>query len=231
VNAWIASFDVQHDVGGLIRLMGGRQAFASKLDELFETIPDTSKRVFLNQFPDMTGLVGMYAQGNEPAFHIPYLYVFAGEPWKTQFRIRQLLDTQFSDLPDGLPGDEDGGAESSWYVFSALGFYPVCPGLPIYEIGTPLFPKSQIALGGGRVFTVVTSGVSGSNKYIGSATLNGKPLERAWFTHDEVEKGGILVLQMQSAPNRNWGSRVQDLPPSDLEESVQSAKRANSDKR
>jgi len=231
VNAWIATFDVQHDIGGLIGLMGGRKAFAKKLDDLFETVPDTSKRIFLNQFPDMTGLVGMYAQGNEPAFHIPYLYVFAGEPWKTQFRIRQLLDTQFSDSPDGLPGDEDGGAESSWYVFSALGFYPVCPGSPIYEIGTPLFPRSEIALGAGRVFTVVASGVSSSNKYIGSATLNGKPLQRAWFTHQEVEKGGTLVLRMQSVPNRNWGSGAQDLPPSGLREASSERTPARTDKR
>ena len=213
VNAWIATFDVQQDMHGLMELMGGREAFSNKLDALFKDTPDTSKRAFLNQFPDMTGLVGMYSQGNEPAFHIPYLYVFAGEPWKTQFRVRQLLGTEFSDLPDGVPGDEDGGAESSWYVFSAMGFYPVCPGQPVYAIGSPLFTRVDMRVGAGRRFTLIAKDASAVNKYIGSAMLNGKSLERAWLTHEEITSGGTLVLQMQAMPNRQWGSRPEDAPP------------------
>ena len=212
VNAWIYTFAVQHDIPGLIRLMGGRDAFNAKLDRLFVEQYGTSKFQFLGQFPDATGLVGQYAQGNEPSFHIPYLYVFSGQPWKTQRRVRQLMDVWYGDGPLGIPGDDDGGATSSWYVLSAVGLYPVCPGSPVYEMGSPLFERTTLHLGNGREFTVVANHVSAKNKYIQSARLNDKVLSRAWLKHSEIADGGTLVLEMAQSPNLEWGSSPEDAP-------------------
>jgi predicted alpha-1,2-mannosidase len=214
VNAWLYTFGVQHDVPGLIQLLGGRDAFNTKLDRLFVEQYGTSKYRFLDQFPDATGLVGQYAQGNEPSFHIPYLYDFSGQPWKTQRRVRQLMEVWYGDGPLGVPGDDDGGETSSWYVLSALGFYPVCPGSPVYEIGSPIFAKSIIRLGNGKLFTILANHVSSRNKYIQSAQLNGKPLIGAWFLHSAVANGGTLVLEMGDRPNILWGSAPEDAPPS-----------------
>jgi predicted alpha-1,2-mannosidase len=147
VNTWISSYQVQHDPAGLIELMGGRERFSARLDQLFVEQPGTSKFQFFAQFPDATGLTGLYAQGNEPSFHIPYLYDFSGQPWKAQKRLRELMDVWYGDGPMGIPGDDDGGETSSWYVMSAMGFYPVCPGSPVYEIGSPIFAESRVTLG------------------------------------------------------------------------------------
>lgn len=214
VNSWLYTFGVQYDVAGLIHLLGGREAFNAKLDQLFVEQYDTPKFHFLDQFPDATGLVGQYAQGNEPSFHIPYLYDFSGQPWKAQRRLRQIMDLWYGDGPTGIPGDDDGGETSSWYVFSALGFYPVCPGSPVYEIGSPLFAKSAIRLGNGKLFTILANNVSVRNKYIQSARLNGKPLNQAWFPHSAIANGGMLVLEMGERPNTDWGSASEDVPPS-----------------
>jgi len=226
VDSWIYTFNVQHDVAGLINLMGGREAFNAKLDQLFVEQYGTSKYSFLGQFPDATGLVGLYAQGNEPSFHIPYLYDFSGRPWETQKRVRQLMDVWYGDGPLGIPGDDDGGETSSWYVLSALGFYPVCPGSPVYEIGSPLFAKSVIRLGNGTEFTILADHVSARNKYIQSAKLNGKVLDRAWFPHSEIANGGTLVLEMGDSPNRAWGSDPKNAPPSMSPESGLTADRS-----
>lgn len=214
VDSWIYTFNVQHDIAGLIRLFGGRDRFNARLDQLFIEQYGTSKFRFLAQFPDSTGLVGLYAQGNEPSFHIPYLYDFSGEPWKTQRRVRQLMDIWYGDGPLGIPGDDDGGAMSSWYVLSAMGFYPVCPGSPVYEIGSPIFSKTTITLGNGKVFTIVANNVSAQNKYIQSATLNGQPLNKPWFRHADIAEGGNLTLEMGATPNLHWGAELQDAPPS-----------------
>ncbi|HEY1742269.1 MAG TPA: GH92 family glycosyl hydrolase [Granulicella sp.] len=214
VNSWLYTFSVQQDVAGLIHLLGGRDAFNAKLDQLFVEQYGTSKFHFLDQFPDATGLVGLYAQGNEPSFHIPYLYDFSGQPWKTQRRVRQLMDVWYGDGPLGIPGDDDGGATSSWYVFSAIGFYPVCPGSTVYEIGSPIFAKSILRLGGGKEFTVIANHVSARNKYIQSAQLNGKPLNKPWFQQADIAGGGTLVLEMGDSPNTSWGSMPLDAPPS-----------------
>lgn len=214
VDSWLYTFHVQHDVAGLIRLLGGRDAFSAKLDRLFVEQYGTSKFQFLGQFPDATGLVGLYAQGNEPSFHIPYLYDFSGQPWKTQRRVRQLMEVWYGDGPLGIPGDDDGGATSSWYVLSAIGFYPVCPGSPVYEIGSPIFNRSVVRLGNGKEFTVVANHVSSQNKYIQSAMLNGEPLNRPWFRDSEIANGGTLVLEMGDRPNKAWGSAPEDAPPS-----------------
>lgn len=214
VNTWIYTFSVQHDVAGLIGLMGGRDAFNATLDRLFVEQYGTSKWHFLEQYPDATGLVGLYAQGNEPSFHIPYLYDFSGQPWKTQRRVRQLMDVWYTDGPLGIPGDDDGGATSSWYVLSAIGIYPVCPGSPVYEIGSPIFARSTVRLGNGKLFTIVADHVSARNKYIQRAELNGKTLDRAWFAHREIANGGTLTLEMGDKPNLQWGARPEDAPPS-----------------
>ena len=214
VDSWLYTFAVQYDVAGLIQLFGGRDAFNAKLDQLFVEQYGTSKFSFLGQFPDATGLVGLYAQGNEPSFHIPYLYDFSGQPWKTQKRVRQLMDVWYGDGPLGIPGDDDGGATSSWYVLSAIGFYPVSPGIPAYEIGSPIFAKTDIRLGNGKLFTIVANHVSDRNKYIQSAQLNGKSLDKPWFPHSAIANGGSLVLEMGDAPNTKWGSGQKDVPPS-----------------
>lgn len=214
VNSWQYTFSVQHDVEGLIQLFGGRDRFNARLDQLFVEPLGTSKYRFLDQFPDATGPIGMYSAGNEPSYHIAYLYDFSGEPWKAQKHLRQVMDVWFGDGPMGLPGDDDGGETSSWYVLSALGFYPVCPGSPVYEIGSPLFERSRVTMGNGKVFTIVATGASAQNKYIQSALLNGKPLEKPWFTHAEIANGGSLTLQMGDKPNKSWGSRPEDAPPS-----------------
>jgi predicted alpha-1,2-mannosidase len=214
MDAWTYTFSVQFDVAGLIRLFGSREAFNDKLDRLFVEQYGTSKYRFLDQFPDATGLVGLYAQGNEPSFHIPYLYDFSGQPWKTQRRVRQLMDVWYGDGPLGIPGDDDGGATSSWYVLSAMGFYPVCPGSPVYEIGSPIFAKTTIRMGNGKDFSIIANHVSAKNKYIQSAALNGQPLDKPWFSHAEIEDGGTLVLEMGETPNKQWGSAPQDAPPS-----------------
>jgi predicted alpha-1,2-mannosidase len=214
VNTWIYTFSVQHDIAGLIRLLGGRDEFNAKLDDLFAGEYGTTKYRFLGQYPDATGLVGLYSQGNEPSFHIPYLYDFSGQPWKTQRRVRQLMDVWYGDRPLGLPGDDDGGATSSWYVFSAMGFYPVCPGSPVYELGSPIFAKIVIKLGNRKTFTILANHVSAKNKYIQSAQLNGKPLNKPWFRHSDIVHGGVLILEMAGKPNTQWGISPQDVPPS-----------------
>jgi predicted alpha-1,2-mannosidase len=205
---------VQHDPAGLIALMGGREKFTEKLDRLFQEPMGTSKFSFLGQFPDMTGLIGLYPQGNEPAFHIPYLFDYAGQPWQTQRRVRQIMDVWYGDGPLGICGDEDGGAMSSWYVLSAMGFYPVSPGAPSYEIGSPLFEETRITLDKGKVFTIRAENVSAQNKYVQSATLNGKPWDKPWFAHSDMASGGSLVLVMGPRPNLQWGSAVDAAPPS-----------------
>jgi predicted alpha-1,2-mannosidase len=214
VDSWIYTFHVQHDPAGLIHLMGGREAFNQKLDRLFVEQYGEPKYTFLGQFPDATGLVGLYAQGNEPSFHIPYLYDFSGQPWKTQRRVRQLMDVWYGDGPLGIPGDDDGGATSSWYVLSALGFYPLCPGSPVYEIGSPIFSEAKITMGNGKVLTITAKHVSAQNKYIQSAELNGKKWTKPWFAHGDISSGGSLVLQMGPDPNTKWGSDPNDAPPS-----------------
>ncbi len=217
-NAYTYQWHVQQDIHGLIGLMGGREEFTKTLDQLFREPLGRSRYAFWAKFPDATGNVGQYSMGNEPSFHIPYLYNYAGEPWKTQKRIRFLLDVWFKDNIFGIPGDEDGGGMSAFVVFSSMGFYPVTPGLPIYTIGSPVFEEVKIQLENGKTFTVKAPGCSVVNKYIQSAKLNGKPLTKTWFTHEELMNGATLELVMGDKPNKTWGSAPEDAPPSKLEE-------------
>jgi predicted alpha-1,2-mannosidase len=226
MNAWSYTFHVQQDVAGLINLMGGRDKFAAKLDALFQEqyggyngdpargAVNGTKFFFLGQFPDMTGLIGQYAQGDEPSFHIPYLYNYAGEPWKTQRRVRDIMKIWYNAGPLGISGDDDNGEESSWYVLSAMGFFTVCPGRPVYDIGSPIFEETKLTLAGGKVFTITAKNVSAVNKYIQSATLNGKSLNKPWFEHSDMVNGGALVFEMGPRPNKAWGSSPEAAPPS-----------------
>ena len=215
MNAWVWTFNVPQDIQGLIDLFGGRKPFLEKLDSVFEaTYGGWSKWSFLGKFPDMTGLIGDYAQGNEPSFDVAYTYDFAGEPWKTQKMIREIMEVWYGDVPLGVPGDDDMGAMGAWYVFSAMGFYPFCPGNPYYVIGSPVFRETSIHLQNGKTFTIKAEGVSVQHKYIQSAMLNGRLLDKPWFTQSEIANGGTLVLRMGPRPNRQWGSAVGDAPPS-----------------
>ena len=204
-NAWVYRWDVQQDIPGLITLMGGPDAFIKKLDETFSTPLGRSKYEFYAMLPDHTGNVGQFSMANEPSLHIPYLYDYAGAPWKTQKRIRQLLRTWFRDDLMGVPGDEDGGGMTSFVVWSSLGLYPVTPGSAEYAIGSPVFPEAVVHLPGGKTFEIVAKGASEDNKYIQSATLNGEPLTRPFLRHEQLVQGGKLVFVMGDQPNKNWG--------------------------
>lgn len=205
-NAWTYTLHVQHDPEGLASLMGGKKAMEKYLDRMFAEQYGTSKFAFLGQFPDETGLVGQFCMGNEPSFHIPYLYNLTGQPWKTQRRLRELMRLWFNDTPFGICGDEDGGAMCGWYVFSAMGFYPFCPGKPEYEIGSPLFETVRLHLGNGSVFTIRAEGNGEKTKYIQSASLNGRPFDSTTLLHSDLSAGGELVLQMGERPNPDWAA-------------------------
>ena len=209
-NAYIYNWHVQHDFKGLMELMGGPKAAEKKLDELFTIGPVENGRLsdkfpFLYRYPDATGLIGMFCMGNEPSFHIPYLYNLCGAPWKTQKRMRDLMDIWFTNSPTGICGDEDGGAMSSFFVFSAMGFYPMCPGSPEYLIGTPLFDHIEIDAGEGRGFVIKAEGASKGLRYIQSAALNGKNHNTPVLLHEDIVAGGELVFTMGRRPNKEWG--------------------------
>ncbi len=204
-NAWIYRWDVQHNIPDLIQLMGGDEAFVENLDDMFNQPLGKSKHDFYAQLPDHTGNVGQFSMANEPSLHIPYLYNYAGQPWKTQKRIRSLLNQWFRNDLMGVPGDEDGGGMSSFVVFSKLGFYPVTPGSPTYSIGSPVFNRSRVNLPNGKVFEVIAPQASATNKYIQSARLNGQELNTPWIGHEAIANGGTLELEMGSKPNKSWG--------------------------
>ncbi|ESP93373.1 sugar hydrolase [Pseudoalteromonas luteoviolacea NCIMB 1944] len=210
-NSMQYSFYVPHDVAGLIDLMGGDDAFEQRLDDLFDTHLSAD---MIKEHEDIAGLIGNYAHGNEPSHHIAYLYNYAGKPWRTQERIRQIMDTLSSDKPDGLAGNDDVGQMSAWYIFSAMGFYPVAPGDLAYAIGAPQTPKVTLKLANGKTFTTTAKGLSKTHKYIQSVSLNGKPLKRNYLTHDDIMAGGELKYVMSDKPNKAWGSDVTARPPS-----------------
>jgi predicted alpha-1,2-mannosidase len=220
-NAWQYSFFVPQDVEGLMRLMGGPAAFARRLDALFSASSRTTGR----DQADITGLIGQYAHGNEPSHHMAYLYAYAGEPWKTQAMVRRIVDTLYGSGPDGLAGNEDCGQMSAWYVFSALGFYPVTPGSTQYVIGSPVFDRATISVAGDRAFVVRAQGSSSPKAhYIRSARLNGAEYDRSFIDHADLMRGGELMFEMSDAPNVAWGSAPASRPRSSIhEESIVAA--------
>jgi len=209
-NPWQTTFGVQHDPAGLIDLFGGRGPFLSKLDELFTTgsaqPPDAP--------PDIAGLVGQYAQGNEPSHHIAYLYVYAGAPHKTQARVRMLMDTMYADAPDGLQGNEDVGQMSAWFILSALGFYSVDPVSGNFVLGSPLVDYAVLELGGNAKLEVEVQRARPSDMYIQSFKLNGVPRSQAWFRYADIANGGKLTFLMSAKPNLAFGADPQVAPPS-----------------
>ena len=211
-NGWTYLWNVQQDVLGLQKLMGGRDAFETRLDQMFREDLGRSVYALNARFPDFTGIVGQFSMGNEPSFHIPYLYNLTKSPWKAQKKIRTLLNTWFKDNIFGIPGDEDGGGMSAFVVFSSMGFYPITPGIPVYTIGSPLFSKIKINLPNGKAFTINAPNCNEKNKYIQKASLNGKTLDGPWFTHEDLVNGGTLELEMGSHPNKAWGASEENVP-------------------
>lgn len=207
-NSWHWTWSVFQDVPGLIKLMGGDAAFAKKLDGIFYTPPDVKVGTYGGMIHEMTEMValnmGQYAHGNQPIQHAIYLYNYVGQPWKTQARAREVMGRLYQSTPDGFCGDEDTGQMSAWYVFSALGFYPVCPGTTEYQIGSPLFDRVTLSLPGGKKFSVVANANGPQRPYIRSATLNGQPFERTFLNHKEIVAGSSVDFQMESAPNYKW---------------------------
>ena len=188
---------VPQDPYGLMALMGGREVYAAKLDSMFTE--------------------GRYWHGNEPCHQVAFMFNYAGQPWKTQQAVRHILDTEYHNTPGGLAGNDDAGQMSAWYVFAAMGFYPVCPGTPYYMLASPSFPVVTLYPEGGRPFTVKAKGASARNIYIQRATLNGRPYTRNYLNHADIVQGGVLELEMGPEPNREWGSSPSDCPPEVME--------------
>ena len=210
-NGWQYSLAVPQDVSGLIDLMGGNEKFVSHLDNMFTATSETEGRHQV----DITGLIGQYAHGNEPSHHMAYLYNYAGQPWKTQERVSEILETMYQNAPDGLSGNEDCGQMSAWYVLSSMGFYPVCPGSDQYVIGTPIFEQATANLENGNQFKISRSG---EGKYIQSASLNGSEFSASFITHSQILAGGELEFEMGTEPNKSWGVGDGNQPTSSIDD-------------
>jgi predicted alpha-1,2-mannosidase len=209
-NGWQYLWLVPQDPEGLIEMLGGDGPFAEKLDQLFTVESIKSE----GASADISGLIGQYAHGNEPGHHTTYLYAFVGQQWKTARLVRQILTTLYSDQPDGLSGNEDCGQMSAWYVFSAMGMYPVNPAAGIYVFGSPIIDEATIAVAGGKSFTIVVQNNSSENIYIQSAELNGRPYSKSYITHPDIVAGGELTFVMGPEPNKAFGTAAEDRPRS-----------------
>jgi predicted alpha-1,2-mannosidase len=183
-------------------MLGGDAGLQSKIDQVFDAKVDENVYAHME---DISGLIGHYAHGNEPSHHVAYLYNYAGAPWKTQARLAQIVASQYHNKPDGLAGNDDLGQMSAWLAFTALGFYPVAPGSNEYVIGRPFVDKATLNLPNGKRFTIRAEQMSATNPYVGSVTLNGKPLARTFLRHEDIMAGGELVFRMQAGPNKEWG--------------------------
>lgn len=215
-NAWQYSFAAPQDIESLIKLHGGRDAFAAKLDELFTTDSRTTGR----EQSDVTGLIGQYAHGNEPSHYMAYLFSYAGQPWRTQELVHRICTEFYTIAPDGLIGNEDCGQMSAWYVLSAMGFYPVCPGTGEYVLGTPLFDEVTINLENGKKFTIKAHRRTSSDFNVSGTRLNGRQSATAFLLHKDLVKGGLLEFALTGEPDRKWGSRVAAAPHSVISEEV-----------
>ncbi len=207
-NAWQYSWFMPHDQAGMFRLLGGDAKTVEKLDAMFDY--DNSK-IDYSHAEDISGLIGQYIHGNEPSHHVAYLYDYAGQPWRTQARLKQIVESQYKPTPEGLAGNDDLGQMSAWLVFTALGFYPVTPGSNQYVIGRPFVEKAEMMVDGKR-FSVVADGLSDANAYVGTVTLNGKPLARSYITDAEIRAGGELRFTMQATPNKAWATGAEARP-------------------
>lgn len=211
-NSWQYSFFVPQDINGLVEMMGNRDVFINRLDQLFSESTETTGR----EQSDITGLIGQYAHGNEPSHHMAYLYNYVGQPWKTQNICRQIMDSLYTSQPDGLCGNEDCGQMSAWYVLSAMGFYPVTPGSLYYAIGSPIFDETTLNLENGKKFIIKAERKTRESIYIHSAKLNGKDYAKSFISHTDIINGGELVLEMSNEPNKTWGTKTEDLPVSSI---------------
>ncbi|MEG1749092.1 MAG: GH92 family glycosyl hydrolase [Tannerellaceae bacterium] len=199
-NGWQYFWSVPQDLDGLIGLLGGKERFTQKLDSMFTYTPaDTAKLPIFS-----TGMIGQYAHGNEPSHHVIYLYNTVGQPWKTQQYVAQVLHDLYQNAPDGICGNDDCGQMSAWYVFSAMGFYPVNPVSGRYEIGSPLFTSAKMKLGNGKTFTVLAPATTHQNIYIQSIKLNGQPYDKSYITHEQIMSGATLEMEMGSQPGKVW---------------------------
>ena len=215
-NSWHYTWSVFHDIEGLANLMGGHEAFVNKLDEVFSLPPIFDESYYggvIHEIREMQiANMGQYAHGNQPIQHMIYLYNYAGAPWKAQHWVRETMNRMYKPTPDGYCGDEDNGQTSAWYVFSALGFYPVCPGTDQYVVGAPLFNKVTIGLENGKEVVINAPKNSDSNKYINKLTINGKEYTKNWLSHTELMKGATLDFDMSETPNKNRGTATSDFP-------------------
>ncbi len=209
-NSWQATFLNQHDLHGFIAEFGGDDAFITKLDALFNASSDLPA----DAPPDMAGMIGQYVHGNEPSHHIAYLYAYAGQSWKSQARLRNILMTQYRAGPDGMSGNEDCGQMSAWYILSALGFYPVDPVSGVYVFGSPIFPRAHIALPDNKTLTIVAENTGPDRPYIHSVARNGRPHAQSWIAHADLMRGGELKFVMSDQPNKAFGAAMADRPPS-----------------
>ena len=208
-NSWQYSWYEPQDIGGMMRELGGDKALVGKLDAMFDAKVDPAQYADVE---DMAGLIGQYVHGNEPSHHMAYLYDYAGQPWRTAERLKQIVDSQYRPTPDGLVGNDDLGQMSAWMIFTGLGFYPVAPASNEYVIGRPFVDRAVLKLPNGKEFTVVTDGLSDANPYVGKVLLNGKPLSRSFLRHEEILAGGELRFVMQATPNKDWATRREDRP-------------------
>ena len=215
-NSWHYTWSVFHDPQGLIDLMGGQQGFNQMMDSVFILPPvfdDSYYGGVIHEIREMQIMnMGQYAHGNQPIQHMLYLYNYSGQPWKAQHWIREVMDKLYTPNPDGYCGDEDNGQTSAWYVFSAMGFYPVCPGTDQYVMGTPYFKQMKLHLENGKTVQISAPGNSDENRYIASMTVNGKTLTRNYLTHKELMNGAKITMKMSSTPNKQRGVRESDFP-------------------
>jgi predicted alpha-1,2-mannosidase len=212
-NAWQYSFYVPQDLSGQMKLLGGKEKLASFLDTLFTTTSNLTG----HKQPDISGMIGQYVHGNEPSHQIAYEYNYVGEAYKTQAMVRRIMNEMYHDKPDGLSGNEDCGQMSAWYIFSALGFYPVCPGSQQYAIGSSLLDKGTLHLENGKTFTITATNNQAGNVYIRSAKLNGITYTKSYLTFTDITNGGTLELEMSAEPNKAWGTAEGDLPVTRIE--------------
>ena len=214
-NAWHYTWSVFHDVEGLAELMGGGKEFSKMLDSVFVVPPiydDSYYGVRIHEITEMqVANMGNYAHG-QPAQHMIYLYDYVGQPWKAQYWVREVMDRLYSAKPDGYCGDEDNGQTSAWYVFSALGFYPVCPASDEYAVGSPLFKKALIHLENGETVEIEARGNGPENRYVGKMTLDGKTLERTFLKYGELLNGAKIAFEMRPEPNDSRGTKAEDAP-------------------
>ena len=215
-NSWHYTWSVFHDIDSLVSLMGGEKEFIAKLDSVFEVPPvfDYSYYgIVIHEIREMQiAGMGNYAHGNQPIQHMIYLYNYAGQPWKTQYWVRQVMDKLYNYTPDGYCGDEDNGQTSAWYVFSAMGFYPACPGTDQYIIGSPLFNRMTVEMPGGKTLDIIAEGNGNKAVYVGDITFNGKAYADNYFTHDALQKGGKIIFSMSAEPNKYRGTRSESYP-------------------